>query len=108
MWMEIRSPAGGADLPNSTYGVLKSLNVHRNSTSTSTWLTGRSDGSVIRRICCHMPAPSIAAASYSSLGMFCSPAVRHRKANGHDRHTDTVTSALKLLLPISQNGCPEV
>ena len=48
MWIEMRSAASGADLPNSTNGVLKSLNVHRNSTSTSTWLTGRSDGRVMR------------------------------------------------------------
>ena len=38
-------------VPNSTYGVLKSLNVHRNSTSTSTRLTGRSEGSVMWRNC---------------------------------------------------------
>ena len=33
-----------SDVPNSTNGVVKSLNVHRNSTRISTWLTGRSDG----------------------------------------------------------------
>ena len=53
----------GAALPNSTYGVVKSLNVHRNSTRTSTWLTGRNDGIVTCLICCQTPAPSIAAAS---------------------------------------------
>src|SRR6478609_12012488 len=104
MWMEIRSAACGADLPNSTNGVLKSLNVHRKSTSTSTRLTGRSEGRVIRRICCQTPAPSSAAASYSSRGMFCRPAVRVRKANGQDFQTETVSSAQKLLSPISQNG----
>ena len=102
MWTEIRSAASGAALPNSTYGVLKSLNVHRNSTRTSTWLTGRSEGSVMRRICWSMPAPSIAAASYSSLGMFCRPAITMRKANGQPFHTDTTSSATKLLSPISQ------
>src|SRR5882757_6904538 len=103
MWIEIRSAASGADLPNSTYGVLKSLNVHRNSTSTSTWLTGRSDGSVILRICCQMPAPSMDAASYSSRGLFWRAAISIRNANGQDFQSETTTSAMKLLLPISQN-----
>lgn len=50
-----------------------------------------------------MPAPSRAAASYSSRGMFCRPAMTMRKANGHPFHTDTVSRATKLLSPISQN-----
>src|SRR5262249_11295697 len=50
------------------------------------------------------PAPSIAAASYRSVGTFCRPAIRHRNANGQDRHTDATTTATRLLGPISQNG----
>src|ERR1019366_5528307 len=44
MWMEMTSAACGAALPNSTYGVVKSLKVHRNSTSTRTWLIAPSEG----------------------------------------------------------------
>src|ERR1700742_4131281 len=99
MWIEMTSAGFGADDPNSTNGVVKSLNVHRNSTSTSTWLTGRSDGMVIFLICCQTPAPSIAAASYSSRGMFCRPAISARNANGQDFQTETITSDQKLLLP---------
>ncbi len=104
----MRLAASGADLPNSTNGVLKSLNVHRNRTSTRTWLTGRSEGSVILRICCQTPAPSRAAASYSSLGMFCRPAMMIRKANGQPFQTETTSSAKKLLSPISQKEEPSV
>lgn len=47
----------------------------------------------MRRIRCHMPAPSSAAASYNSPGMFWSPAVTTRKANGQPFHTETVSRA---------------
>ncbi len=105
MWIEIRSAACGADLPNSTYGVLKSLNVHRNSTRTSTWLTGRSIGSVIVR---HLPPerrrrrsrPPRTAPAGSSAG----PRSGTSNANGQVRQTETTTSVMKLLPPISQNG----
>src|SRR5579875_2367574 len=103
MWMEITSAGLGAEEPNSTNGVVKSLNVHRNSTSTSTWLTGRSDRMVIFLICCQIPAPSMAEASYRSGAMPCSPAITHRNANGQLRQIEMMTSAKKLLCPISQN-----
>src|SRR5215475_5786325 len=104
MWIEMTSAAGGAEAPNSTNGVLKSLNVHKNSTSTTTWLMLRSDGIVMSLICRQMPAPSIADASYSSWGMPCSPAMTQSNANGQLRPTETTTSTMKLLLPISQNA----
>ncbi len=34
--------------------------------------------------------------------MVCSPAMTTRNANGQLRHTETITSAKKLLSPISQ------
>ena len=37
-------------------------------------MVGASSGSVMRRVTCHGLAPSMAAACFSSTGMFCSPA----------------------------------
>src|SRR5487761_1066035 len=71
MCTEMTSAGLGADAPNSTNGVVKWLNVHRNRTRIRTWLTGRRDDIVIRRICCQMPAPSMAEASYRSRGIPC-------------------------------------
>ncbi|MDF6017323.1 hypothetical protein [Streptomyces sp. JH34] len=39
------------------------------------------------------PTPSMAAASYSSRGMFCSTAISMRKANGQPFQTETMISA---------------
>src|SRR5258705_1072655 len=103
MCTEMTSAGLGADAPNSTNGVVKSLNVQRNSTRIRTWLTERRDGIVIRRICCQIPAPSIAEASYRSRGMPCSPAITHRNANGQLRQIEMMTRAKKLLCPSSQN-----
>src|SRR3569833_4228108 len=99
MWMELRSASLGAEPPKRTNGVLKSLNVHRNSTRNSTWLTGRSIGRVTERRRRQKPAPSLAAASYRSVGACCSPAIRHRNAHGHDFQTDTISSAQNELGP---------
>jgi hypothetical protein len=40
--------------------------------------------------------------------MFCSAAMRIRKANGQVRHTATTTRATKLLSPMSQKGSESV
>src|SRR5699024_4201065 len=63
MWKLMRSPAGGWAVPNRMYGVLKSLNTHRNITSSMVWLTGASIGSVTARHCRSGEAPSMALAS---------------------------------------------
>ena len=44
--------------------------------------TGRRSGKVIFRNVCHGPAPSRAAASYTSAEMFCSPLYRTTRLNG--------------------------
>src|SRR5579875_956937 len=93
-----RSAALGGALPNRTYGVLKSLNVQRNMTSTSTRLAPRTEGRVIDRNWRQGLAPSTTAASYSSPGMFCSAASSIRKAKGNQRHTAVATIAQKDLL----------
>ena len=49
MWIEMRSADFGGVAPNRTNGVLKSLNVHRNSISSSTTLTGFREASVMWR-----------------------------------------------------------
>src|ERR1700744_2376525 len=99
-----RSAGDGGELPNSTNGGLKSLKFQRNSTRISTRLAERSEGSVIERNCRQLEAPSPAAASYISVGMFCSAASRMRKANGNQRHTAAATIDQNALLPRSQNG----
>ena len=92
MWIEIRSADFGGGAPNSTYGVLKSLNVHRNSTSSSTRLTGRSErqGDVPHLL------PDAGAVDGGGLvqlvGMFCIPAISMRNANGQVRQTATTAS----------------
>src|SRR5579875_1288753 len=104
MWRLTRSAGDGGALPNSTNGVLKSLKFHRNRTRISTRLAERSDGSVIERNWRQLEAPSTAAASYISVGMFCSAASRIRNANGNQRHTAAATIDQNALLPSSQNG----
>src|SRR3954469_4166053 len=104
MWKLSRSAAGGCAVePNSTNGVLKSLNVHRNITSTSVTLTGRTIGSVIERHWRNGLAPSTEAASYTSFGTDCRPAMSIRNAKGQVFQIATTTTATKALLPISQN-----
>src|ERR1035437_2267821 len=102
MWIEIKSACAGVVSPNKMYGVVKSLKVHRNSTSTSTRLTGASIGSVTRRSCVTIPAPSSAAASYRSAGMLCIPAVIIRNANGQVRQMTTSVIVTKLFPPLGQ------
>src|SRR5512133_10816 len=106
MCSESRSAACGGAGTNSTYGVLNSLNVHRKRIRISTPVTGANSGSVIDLHCRHGPAPSTAAASYSSLGMLCIPANVIKNANGHNRHTVVITMLQNALLPSSQNGRP--
>src|ERR687886_2572813 len=56
--------------------------------STATRVVVRpSNGIVMRRICCHGPAPSIAAASYSSRGISCRPARYSTKLKPSVHHT---------------------
>src|SRR5689334_4063167 len=105
MWKLSRSAAGGwAVEPNSTNGVLKSLNVQRNITSTSVTLTGRTIGRVIERHCRKGFAPSTEAASYTSFGTDCRPAMSMRNANGQVFQIATTTTETKAFEPISQNG----
>src|SRR4051794_7701533 len=55
--------------------------------STATRVVVRpSRGIVMRRICCHGPAPSIAAASYSSRGISCRPARYNTKLKPSVHH----------------------
>src|SRR5689334_22792701 len=104
MCSESRSAAGGGAAPKRTYGVLKSLNVHRNVTSKSTTLTGRSEGSVMERNCRHLDAPSMLAASYISDEMVCRPASKKRKAKGQLRQIAAMTMLQKAFAPSNQKG----
>src|SRR3954454_24709137 len=103
MWIEMMSADFGAVGPNSTNGVLKSLNVQGKSIRINTTLTGWSMASVMCRACRHTPAPSTAEASYSSVGIDCMPAVNIKNAKGQDLQIATTTIAQNALLPMSQN-----
>src|SRR5579875_3156053 len=104
MWRLTRSAGEGGASPNSTNGVLKSLKFQRNRTRMSTRFADRSEGSVIERNWRQLEAPSTAAASYISVGMFCSAASRMRNAYGNHRQTAAATIDQNALLPNSQNG----
>ena len=85
---EVRRLGGVA--PNSTNGVLKSLNVHRNSISSSTMFTGRSDARVMWRTCCQCRRRRRPRPRTPRRGMFCIPAISIRNANGQDRQMATI------------------
>src|SRR5450755_467623 len=104
MCSESKSAEGGGACPKRTNGVLKSLKVHRNVTSSNTTLTGLSDGSVMARNCRHLDAPSRLAASYISDGMLCRPANKKRNANGQLRQVAVMTMLQKAFVPTSQKG----
>src|SRR5512146_1424509 len=55
--------------------------------------TGRSSGNVIRQKRCHPLAPSIAAASKTSVEMLCRPLYMMTRLNGMPIHTFAISTA---------------